>query len=55
LPDATALLGLIGDPIELVPTTSGDAIFASFVPHASGPNRTQFPRRILYVGIIARC
>lgn len=35
---------------EPVPTNPGDAIFFDgFVPHASGPNRTQCPRRILYV------
>ncbi len=52
--------GLIGeewrplDPegltFELVPTMPGDVIFFdSFVPHASAPNRTEAPRRILYV------
>ena len=52
--------GLIGDEwrpleperlgLEPVPTKAGDAIFFdSFVPHASGPNQTQAPRRILYV------
>jgi ectoine hydroxylase-related dioxygenase (phytanoyl-CoA dioxygenase family) len=36
--------------LEPVPTEPGDAIFFdSFVPHASGPNRTDTPRRILYV------
>jgi 2-aminoethylphosphonate dioxygenase len=36
--------------LEPVPTKPGDAVFFdSFVPHASGPNRTQSPRRILYV------
>jgi ectoine hydroxylase-related dioxygenase (phytanoyl-CoA dioxygenase family) len=35
------------EPLE---TESGDVIFFdSFVPHASGPNRTETPRRILYV------
>lgn len=35
---------------EPVPTDPGDVIFFdSFVPHASGPNRTAAPRRILYV------
>jgi ectoine hydroxylase-related dioxygenase (phytanoyl-CoA dioxygenase family) len=33
-----------------VQTHPGDVIFFdSFVPHASGPNRTAAPRRILYV------
>jgi ectoine hydroxylase-related dioxygenase (phytanoyl-CoA dioxygenase family) len=33
-----------------VPTSPGDVIFFdSFVPHASGPNRTTEPRRILYL------
>lgn len=52
--------GLIGDewrPLEPegldldpLPTKAGDAIFFdSFVPHASGPNQTRSPRRILYV------
>ncbi|MBV8095881.1 MAG: phytanoyl-CoA dioxygenase family protein [Acetobacteraceae bacterium] len=52
--------GLIGEewrPLEAeglvlnpVPTQPGDVIFFdSFVPHASGPNQTQSPRRILYV------
>ena len=36
--------------LEPIPTGPGDVIFFdSFVPHASGPNRTQEPRRILYV------
>jgi 2-aminoethylphosphonate dioxygenase len=39
-----------GLDFEPLPTRPGDAIFFdSFVPHASGPNRTQSPRRILYV------
>jgi 2-aminoethylphosphonate dioxygenase len=52
--------GLIGDEwkplepeelgLESVPTQAGDAIFFdSFVPHGSGPNKTEDPRRILYV------
>ncbi len=33
--------------LEPVPTAPGDVIFFdSFVPHASGPNRTKSPRRI---------
>ena len=36
--------------LEPVPTGPGDVFFFdSFVPHASGPNRTDTPRRILYV------
>jgi 2-aminoethylphosphonate dioxygenase len=39
-----------GLDFESVPTKPGDAVFFdSFVPHASGPNRTRSPRRILYV------
>jgi 2-aminoethylphosphonate dioxygenase len=39
-----------GFAFEPVPTKPGDAIFFdSFVPHASGPNRTRSPRRILYI------
>lgn len=43
---------LAGEGIGLkpVPTHPGDVIFFdSFVPHASGPNRSMMPRRILYV------
>jgi ectoine hydroxylase-related dioxygenase (phytanoyl-CoA dioxygenase family) len=36
--------------LEPVETEPGDVIyFDSFVPHASGPNLTATPRRILYV------
>jgi 2-aminoethylphosphonate dioxygenase len=36
--------------LEPIPTSPGDVIFFdSFAPHASGPNRTEEPRRILYV------
>jgi 2-aminoethylphosphonate dioxygenase len=36
--------------LDKVPTEPGDVMFFdSFVPHASGPNRTDSPRRILYV------
>lgn len=39
-----------GLEVEPMPTEPGDAIFFdSFVPHASGPNQTPSPRRILYV------
>ena len=35
---------------EPVPTEPGDVVFFdSFVPHASAPNQTRSPRRILYV------
>ncbi len=35
---------------ELIPLASGDAVvFASLVPHDSAPNRTQTPRRMLYL------
>jgi 2-aminoethylphosphonate dioxygenase len=43
---------LKGDDLALEPveTEPGDVVyFDSFVPHASGPNRTATPRRILYV------
>lgn len=54
------VLGLVGEEwqpleteglgLEPVPTKPGDMIFFdSFVPHASGPNRTEASRRILYV------
>lgn len=43
-------LGTEGLQFEPVPTEPGDVVFFdSFVPHASGPNRTASPRRILYV------
>jgi 2-aminoethylphosphonate dioxygenase len=39
-----------GFEFQPVPTIPGDVIFFdSFVPHVSGPNRTDAPRRILYV------
>ena len=39
-----------GLDLRPVPTGPGDVIFFdSFVPHASGPNRTTEPRRILYL------
>jgi 2-aminoethylphosphonate dioxygenase len=39
--------GLAFQPVQTEP---GDVVFFdSFVPHASGPNRTPSPRRILYV------
>ncbi len=52
--------GLIGDEwnpldesrlsLQSVPTTPGDAMFFdSFVPHASKPNFTNVPRRLLYL------
>ena len=52
--------GLIGEewkplddgdlPLRPVPTSPGDAIFFdSFVPHASKPNFTDAPRRLLYL------
>ena len=35
---------------ELIPLAPGDAVvFASLVPHESAPNRTQTPRRMLYL------
>jgi 2-aminoethylphosphonate dioxygenase len=43
---------LDSDGLELIPveTEPGDVVFFdSFVPHESGPNRTEAPRRILYV------
>jgi len=37
-------------PLQPVPTAPGDAIFFdSFVPHASKPNFTSVPRRLLYL------
>ena len=52
--------GLIGEewnpldegrpPLTAVPTKPGDVIFFdSFVPHASKPNLTDAPRRVLYL------
>jgi len=42
-----------GRPVQ---TDPGDVIFFdSFVPHASGPNRTAAPRRVLYVTYSRAC
>jgi hypothetical protein len=51
------LLGAEWEPLDAavldlrpVPTSPGDVIFFdSFVPHASGPNQTALPRRLLYL------
>lgn len=49
---------LKADGLALAPvqTDPGDVIFFdSFVPHASGPNRTAAPRRVLYVTYSRAC
>lgn len=54
------LIGLRGEPLRATdlrgmrfvacPTAAGDVVFfGSFVPHRSGPNNSEHPRRVLYL------